>query len=56
MLKDVSFSGPCKAWMNFRIEGLLKALSNPDSFATNNRINFRYVNKLTVRGGGTLDG
>jgi len=56
MLKDVSFSGPCNAWMNFRIEGLLKALSNPGSFAVNNWINFRYVNKLTVGAGGTLDG
>ncbi|AES73822.1 hypothetical protein MTR_3g109240 [Medicago truncatula] len=30
--------------------------SGPYSFATNNWINFRYVNKLTVGGGGTLDG
>jgi len=56
MLKDVNFSGPCNAWMNFRLEGLLKAPIDPNSFATDNWINFKYVNKLTVGGGGTLDG
>lgn len=56
MLKEVVFSGPCNAWMNFKIEGLLKAPSDPYSFKTDNWINFRYVNKLTVGGGGRLDG
>ncbi|WJX86980.1 galacturonan 1,4-alpha-galacturonidase [Trifolium repens] len=56
MLKEVIFSGPCNAWMNFKIEGILKAPSDPYSFKTDNWINFRYVNKLKIGGGGTLDG
>ncbi|GAU36567.1 hypothetical protein TSUD_362370 [Trifolium subterraneum] len=42
--------------MNFKIEGILKAPSDPYSFKTDNWINFRYVDKLKVGGGGTLDG
>ncbi|KAK2353764.1 Pectin lyase superfamily protein [Trifolium repens] len=56
MLKEVMFSGPCNAWMNFKIEGILKAPSDPYSFKTDNWINFRYIDKLKVGGGGTLDG
>jgi hypothetical protein len=56
MLKEVIFSGPCNAWMNFKIEGILKAPSDPYSFKTDNWINFRYIDKLKVGGGGTLDG
>ncbi|KAL5062046.1 hypothetical protein RYX36_023783 [Vicia faba] len=56
MLHEVIFSGPCNAWMNFQIEGTLKAPSDIYLFRTDSWISFRYVNKLNVGGGGTLDG
>ncbi|XP_058749026.1 exopolygalacturonase-like [Vicia villosa] len=56
MLNEVIFSGPCNAWMNFQIEGRLKASSDIYSFKTDSWISFRYVNNLYVGGGGTLDG
>ncbi|KAL5056270.1 hypothetical protein RYX36_036952, partial [Vicia faba] len=56
MLNEVIFSGPCNSWMNFQIEGRLKAPSDIYSFKTDSWISFRYVNNLYVGGGGTLDG
>ncbi|RHN56107.1 putative glycosidase [Medicago truncatula] len=47
--------GPCNSSINFRLEGLLKAPIDPKSFASDNWINFKYVNKLMVGGGGSLD-
>ncbi|KAL6561252.1 hypothetical protein OROMI_016853 [Orobanche minor] len=55
-LKDVIFTGPCNSSINFRLEGMLKATIDPNSFASDNWINFKHVNKLMVGGGGSLDG
>lgn len=55
-LKDVNFTGPCNSSINFRLEGMLKAPIDPNSFASDNWINFKHVNKLMVGGGGSLDG
>ncbi|XP_061338688.1 exopolygalacturonase-like [Gastrolobium bilobum] len=55
ILNPVMFSGPCKGLMNFTIKGILKAPTDPYLFG-DDWINFRYVNNLTVSGGGTLDG
>ncbi|KAK2429707.1 Pectin lyase superfamily protein [Trifolium repens] len=55
MLKQVTFNGPCKGWTIVRIEGVLLAPSDP-FFATDQWINFRYVNNLIVSGPGSLDG
>ncbi|KAL4310602.1 hypothetical protein GQ457_01G003160 [Hibiscus cannabinus] len=53
-LGPVVFTGPCKGPIMFLVTGVLKAPSGAtDSFSW---INFRYVNNLLMRGGGTLDG
>ncbi|XP_022735504.1 exopolygalacturonase-like [Durio zibethinus] len=55
MLGTVEFSGPCKGPITFLMTGDLMAPTGP-SFGTEKWIAFRYVNKLIVKGGGTLDG
>jgi galacturan 1,4-alpha-galacturonidase len=37
-LKDVNFTGPCNSSINFRLEGMLKAPIDPNSFASDNWI------------------
>ncbi|XP_027337385.1 exopolygalacturonase-like [Abrus precatorius] len=56
MLKSVVFKGPCKSWSVFRIEGVLRAPIDPSLFTDKKWLNFRYVDHLSVNGGGTLDG
>ncbi|XP_057742839.1 exopolygalacturonase-like [Arachis stenosperma] len=57
MLNSIVFKGPCKAFrMGFVIKGILKAPPYPSLFNTDKWIGFLYVNKLTLSGGGTLDG
>jgi galacturan 1,4-alpha-galacturonidase len=51
----VRFEGPCKGSVGVVIGGFLKAPADPSKFPTDSWINFRYVNRLTVGGGGTLD-
>ncbi|XP_059441901.1 exopolygalacturonase-like [Corylus avellana] len=56
MVSSGRFEGPCKGLMTVMIKGVLKAPTDPTKFSTENWINFRYVDRLTVSGGGTLDG
>ncbi|KAL3534947.1 hypothetical protein ACH5RR_003408 [Cinchona calisaya] len=56
MLHSVTFVGPCNGEMTFLIKGTLKAPTIPALFFTNTWIGFRYVDNLTVKGGGYLDG
>ncbi|KAL9321899.1 hypothetical protein ACSQ67_009952 [Phaseolus vulgaris] len=56
MLRSVIFNGPCNGAITFQINGVLKAPVDPALLADQKWINFRYVDKLTVNGGGTLDG
>ena len=55
MLGTVEFSGPCKGPITFLMTGDLRAPTGP-SLSTEKWITFQYVNKLIVKGGGTLDG
>ncbi|KAK8622569.1 hypothetical protein V6N13_117479 [Hibiscus sabdariffa] len=55
MLGAVEFSGPCKSPIIFWLSGTLKAPMGP-STNSDNWIAFQYVDKLLVKGGGTLDG
>ena len=55
-VNSVKFEGPCKGPIAFVIKGYLKAPTEPSLFITQNWINFRYINNLTVSGGGVLDG
>jgi galacturan 1,4-alpha-galacturonidase len=55
-VNSVKFEGPCKGPIAFVIKGVLKAPTDPSKFITENWINFRYLDKLTVSGGGILDG
>lgn len=56
MLRSVTFNGPCKGSITFQISGVLKAPIDPALLSDQKWINFRYVDKLTVNGGGTLNG
>ncbi|KAL3513112.1 hypothetical protein ACH5RR_025829 [Cinchona calisaya] len=56
MLNSVTFIGPCNGEMTVLIRGTLKAPSIPPLFFTNTWIVFRYIDNLTVKGGGYLDG
>ena len=56
MLNSVTFVGPCNGEMIFVIKGTLRAPTNPALFFTNTWIGFRYVDNLTLEGGGYLDG
>ncbi|XVF79290.1 hypothetical protein PTKIN_Ptkin14bG0209600 [Pterospermum kingtungense] len=55
MLGTVEFLGPCIGPITVLMFGDLRAPKGP-SLSTENWITFRYVNKLIVKGGGTLDG
>ncbi|KAL2483446.1 Pectin lyase-like superfamily protein [Forsythia ovata] len=56
LLGSVTFQGPCKGSMAFLIKGTLKAPTDSSKFFINTWIGFRYLNDLTVKGGGSLDG
>ncbi|OIW04810.1 hypothetical protein TanjilG_15350 [Lupinus angustifolius] len=54
-LNPIVFTGPCKASITFKLKGTLIAPTNNPSTGTT-WIDFRYLNHLTVTGGGKLDG
>lgn len=57
MLNPVEFSGPCKAPIAFVIKGTVKAPTQDLSKGNSGKwINFRYIDQLSVSGGGILDG
>ncbi|CDP16134.1 unnamed protein product [Coffea canephora] len=56
LLHSVTFLGPCLGEMTFMIKGTLRAPNNPALFFTDTWIGFRYVDNLSVKGGGYLDG
>ncbi|KAJ4907190.1 glycoside hydrolase family 28 protein / polygalacturonase (pectinase) family protein [Raphanus sativus] len=55
-LSQVTFAGPCKSYITFIITGTLTAPRDPDVIKQEAWIEFRYVDNLTVTGGGLLDG
>ncbi|XVF04475.1 hypothetical protein REPUB_Repub05bG0086100 [Reevesia pubescens] len=55
MLGTIEFVGPCKGPITFLMTGDIKAPTGP-YLSTEEWIAFRYLNKLIVKGGGTLDG
>ncbi|KAG7587490.1 Pectin lyase fold/virulence factor [Arabidopsis thaliana x Arabidopsis arenosa] len=52
----VTFTGPCKSRISFIIKGTLLAPKDPNAIKQDTWIIFRYVDYLTVSGGGILDG
>lgn len=56
MLNSVTFEGPCNGSIAFLIKGTLKAPTDPRSFFTETWIGFKYIDDLTVKGSGYLDG
>lgn len=52
----MTLSGPCKAAIEFNVQGLLKAPANPGSFGGGSWVNFLNIDHLRVYGGGTFDG
>ncbi|KAL3652470.1 hypothetical protein CASFOL_002151 [Castilleja foliolosa] len=56
MVGSVSFVGPCNGPIAFLIKGSLRAPTDPNKFYTDKWIGFRYVDHLTLSGGGYLDG
>jgi len=56
MSKSVIFNGPCKGSTTFQINGDLKAPIDPSMLVDQKWINFRYIDKLSVNGGGAFNG
>lgn len=56
MVGPVVFVGPCKGPVGFVIKGSLEASNNPSQFFIDHWIGFKYVDQLTVAGGGYLLG
>ncbi|CAN8233915.1 unnamed protein product [Cochlearia groenlandica] len=55
-LGGVTFTGPCKSRISFIIKGTLLAPKEPKLIKQDTWIIFKYVDYLTVSGGGILDG
>lgn len=55
-LGGVTFTGPCKSRISFIIKGTLLAPKEADVIKQDTWIIFKYVDYLTVSGGGILDG
>ncbi|KAL0740621.1 hypothetical protein Bca4012_082134 [Brassica carinata] len=55
-LDQITFSGPCKSHITFTIKGTLLAPQSLNADRQAEWISFRYVDNLTVDGGGTIDG
>ncbi|XP_019153825.1 PREDICTED: exopolygalacturonase-like [Ipomoea nil] len=54
---STTFLGPCRGPIAFVIKGVVKAPTNPGEFMNMNTwLGFRYVDRLSVNGGGYLDG
>lgn len=57
LLKEAEFKGPCKAPIEFQVQGTIQApeeakdLTKPDTWVV-----FNHIDKLTLSGGGTFDG
>jgi len=59
LLKVVTLRGPCKSTVTVTVKGTLVASPNRANWSDKDRrlwIVFRSVNKLTLDGGGTIDG
>ncbi|RAL51619.1 hypothetical protein DM860_018159 [Cuscuta australis] len=53
---STTFVGPCLGPISFVIEGVLRAPTHPSEFRSDTWLGFRYVDRLSVKGGGYLDG
>ncbi|CAH9148353.1 unnamed protein product [Cuscuta epithymum] len=53
---STTFVGPCKGPITFVIKGILKAPTHPSEFQSDTWLGFRYVDRLSVKGGGYLEG
>lgn len=56
MIYGVTFFGPCKGSLIVKIQGVIKASTNPNIFCKGSWISFEHINNLEIKGGGTLDG
>lgn len=58
LLKPITFSGPCKSNIAVQISGTLEASGNPSDYSKDRThwLMFDNVHKLSVKGGGTIDG
>ncbi|CAH9065047.1 unnamed protein product [Cuscuta epithymum] len=56
MVRAVKFIGWCEGPVTFKIQGLLKAPTDPSLFMGDTWLDFRYIKGLVLEGGGTLDG
>ncbi|XP_030512657.2 exopolygalacturonase-like [Rhodamnia argentea] len=55
-LSEVVLEGPCKAPMEFQLQGTLRAPADPSRFKTDGWVVFQHIDGLIVSGGGTFDG
>ncbi|KAI3440935.1 uncharacterized protein J3R85_002968 [Psidium guajava] len=55
-LSETVLEGPCKAPVEFQLQGTLRAPADPFRFKTISWVTFEHIDGLTVSGGGTFDG
>lgn len=55
-LSEVVLEGPCKAPVQFQLQGTLRAPADPSRFKTDGWVTFQNIDGLTLSGGGTFDG
>lgn len=55
-VSEVVLEGPCKAPVEFQLQGTLRAPADPSHFKSDGWVVFQHVDGLTVSGGGTFDG
>ncbi|KAL6210458.1 hypothetical protein ACLB2K_015690 [Fragaria x ananassa] len=55
LLQQISFEGPCKAPIQFQLQGMLQAPKDRSQL-DDSWVYFKTIDKLTLSGGGTFDG
>lgn len=56
MTEQLEFIGPCNGRIAFLVGGEIKAPTGSSSRNTDHWITFRYIDQLTLAGGGSFDG
>ncbi|XP_031398767.1 exopolygalacturonase-like [Punica granatum] len=55
-LGAITFQGPCKAPLEFQLQGTVKAPAESAQFKEESWVTFQYLDHLTLSGGGVFDG
>ncbi|XP_077246180.1 exopolygalacturonase-like [Tasmannia lanceolata] len=56
LVGQVVLEGPCKGGLEFEVQGVVRAPSDPNEFDSDSWVAFHSVDGLTINGGGSFDG